>query len=187
MDTGRVIFTVPAGGWFTVDTVFLGKNEIGDPDKYDLTVYAGLVGNLHADPCHWRGSVLDPAVGPTVDNLADALVEQEAQNASGVTDVMLGGYPGKKVEMSIPDGVDHLACDDGDYGRWYTDDPYGYAPFTFGSGQRDTVYIIDVAGNRQVIGVQYLPGTSDATLAEVEEILASIRFELPAASPSPTS
>ena len=48
---------------------------------------------------------------------------------------------------------------------------------TYGNGQRNTVYIVDVDGTRQVIYTMYLPGTSAANLAELEQILASIRFE----------
>jgi hypothetical protein len=55
--------------------------------------------------------------------------------------------------------------------------PLGGAPWTYGSGQRSTVYIVDVDGTRQEIDTMYLPGTSAANLAELEEILASIRFE----------
>lgn len=39
------------------------------------------------------------------------------------------------------------------------------------------MYIVDVDGTRQVIDTMYLPGTSEANLAELEQILASIRFE----------
>ena len=53
----------------------------------------------------------------------------------------------------------------------------GGGPWTYGSGQRNTVYIVDVDGIRQVIGYDDLPGTSAANLGELEQILASIRFE----------
>jgi hypothetical protein len=39
------------------------------------------------------------------------------------------------------------------------------------------VYIIDVQGTRWVIDTNYLPGTSKANLAELEQLVASIRFE----------
>lgn len=191
----RLVLTVPAPGWFTIDPTFLGKNEItdvqpgaGSPSYYDVTLVPYLVENLHADPCRWNGSVLDPAVGPTVDDLAAALMDQPSQNASSVADVTLGGYAGKKVELSIPEDINPTAmCFSGNYGRWYSSDPSDYGPFTYGSGQRDSVFIIDVEGTRWVIDAIHVPGTSDADLAELDALLASIRFEpVPAAPPSPS-
>jgi hypothetical protein len=39
------------------------------------------------------------------------------------------------------------------------------------------VYIIDVDGTRWVIDTNYLPGTSAASIAELEQLATSIRFE----------
>jgi hypothetical protein len=63
----------------------------------------------------------------------------------------------------------------------------GAAPWTYGNGQHNTVYIIDVDGTRQVIDTMYLPGTSTADRAELDEIIASIRFEGPPATPAHSS
>ena len=110
------------------------------------------------------------------------------------TAVTVGGHAGKKVELSIPEDLDVTTCDsEGDFpifGRWYTDPPngtvVGAAPWTYGKGQHNTVYIVDVDGTRQVIDTMYLPGTSAANLAELEQIVASIRFEPRASTPSPS-
>ncbi len=131
------------------------------------------------------GSVLAPAVGPTVDDLAAALMNEPLQNASSVTDVALAGYAGKKVELSIPEDVNPATCFSGNYGRWFTADPSDYGPFTYGSGQRDTVYVLDVDGTRWVIDANHVPGTSDADLAELDQLITSLRFE-PVVSPSPS-
>jgi hypothetical protein len=191
---GSISFTVPAEGWFTIDTWFLGKDVV-DPGVsfYDVTLlpYGSRITNLHADPCHWTGSELEPAVGPTVDDLANAFMSQPAQNALSVSDVTIDGYSGKKVELAIPDDVDTSQCDQGNYGRWYTDgDPFGYAPYMYDSAQHDTVYILDVEGSRWVIDTNFVPGTTAETLAELEQLVASIQIEPPApaggsSSPSP--
>jgi hypothetical protein len=173
----RLLLTVPAPGWFTIDTWFLGKDVVGD-DFYDITLIPYDVGNVYRDPCDWQGHPLDPPVGPTVDDLAAALVAQDGPGAPAPTDVTVGGYAGKKVELSIPESVDTHACDSGDYGRWSpAANPSWYGPFTYGRGQHDTVYILDVDGTRQVIDTNYQPGTSEADLAELEQLMASIRFE----------
>lgn len=70
------------------------------------------------------------------------------------------------------------ACHEGDYGRWsHAADPSSYGPFTYGDGQHDTIYILDVDGTRQVIDTNYLPGTPEADLDELEQLVGSIRFE----------
>lgn len=174
---GRMILTVPGDGWFSIDTWFLGKDVLGD-EGYDLTLLPYFVSNVYADPCHWKGHPLDPAVGPTVDDLAAALVAQDGPGAPAPKDATVGGYAGKRVKLTIPDDVDNGTCDEGDYGRWAPGgDPSWYGPFTYGRGQHDTVYIVDVEGTRWAIDTNFLPGNSRKDLAELDQLLKSIRFE----------
>jgi len=173
-----LLLTVPAPGWFSIDTWFLGKNDIGAAAPFSMTLLPYRVGNVYADPCNWMRGPVKPPVGPTVDDLAAALVEQAGPAGIAPTDVIVGGYAGKKVELSIPSDIDTETCDEGDFGRWSpTADPEHYGPFTYGNGQHDTVYIIDVDGIRWVIDTNYLPGTPAASLAELERLVESIRFE----------
>ena len=176
------IYFTALAGWESSDPIFIGKNVLGDPDRYDILLGAHLVGNVYADGCHWLGTALDPPVGPTVDDLATALVAQGGPGTAVPTDVTIGGYMGKKVELSIPASVDVATCDKQDgfpiFGRWSCPCyPIGAGPGTYGTGQRNTVYIVDVKGTRQVIDTMYLPGTSAENLAELDQIIASIRFE----------
>ena len=176
------IFLSAPAGWETFDPIFIGKNVLGDPALYDILLGASLAENVYTGGCQWQGTALDPPVGPTVDDLATALVAQGGPGTAEPADVTIGGHPGKKVELSIPAGVDVDTCDRQDgspvFGRWSpANAPSAAAPVTYGKGQRNTVYIIDVDGTRQVIYTMYLPGTSAENLAELEQILASIRFE----------
>jgi hypothetical protein len=196
--SSRLTFTMPATGWSAGDFVLLGKNLPGSSDGFDLVFSPFLVGNVYTGGCNWRGTALVPTLGPTVDDLATALSAQAGPGASPPTAVTVGGHPGKKVELSIPEGLEVTTCDsDGDFpifGRWTpADDPYagtgqfsGAAPWTFGNGQHNTVYIVDVNGTRQVIDTMYLPGASAADRAELDQIVASIRFEPRASTPSPS-
>ena len=176
------IFLSAPAGWWTFDPIFIGKNVLGDPALYDILLGAGLAGNVYTGGCQWHGTALDPPVGPTVDDLATALVAQGAPGTAAPADVTIGGHPGKKVELSMPADVDIATCDQQDgypvFGLWsHPNAPSAAFPVTYGNGQRNTVYIVDVDGTRQVIYTMYLPGTSAANLAELEQILASIRFE----------
>jgi len=176
------IFLSAPAGWWTFDPIFIGKNVLGDPDLYDILLGASLAGNVYTGGCHWQGTALDPPVGPTVEDLATALAAHGGPGTAAPANVTIGGHPGKKVELSIPASVDVATCDKQDgypvFGRWSpADAPSAAFPVTYGNSQRNTVYIIDVDGTRQVIYTMYLPGTSAANLAELEQILASIRFE----------
>ena len=176
-----VFLSAPAG-WWTFDPIFIGKNVLGDPELYDILLGASLAGNVYTGGCQWHGTALDPPVGPTVDDLATALVAHGGPGTAAPADVTIGGRPGKKVELSMPADVDFATCDRQDgypvFGRWSPPDaPSVAAPVTYGNGQHNTVYIVDVDGTRQVIYTMYLPGTSAENLAELEQIVESIRFE----------
>ena len=182
--TSRMIFTMPAAGWTASDFVFIGNGLVGFGPQ--------LVDNVYTGGCHWQGTAQAPPIGPTVDDLATALSAQNGPGASPPIAVTVGGRPGKKVELQIPADVDVTTCDsDGDFaifGRWYQgpDGTYGAQPYTHNTnGQHDTVYIVDVDGTRQVIDSFYPPSSSAADRAELDQIVASIRFE-PRARPAPS-
>jgi hypothetical protein len=133
------------------------------------------VANVYADPCHWSGALLDPPVGPTVENLASALVNQVMRDATA-TDITLDGYGGKLVRMSVPADINFADCDDRLFGTWTeagSDAPSRYA---HGPGELDEVYIVDVSGTRVVIDAAHMPFTSAAELAELEGMVASVEI-----------
>jgi hypothetical protein len=165
----------------------------GGSDLFDLIVTPHFVDNVYTGGCHWHDSALVPRVGPTVDDLANALNAQAGPGAPSPIAVTVGGRAGKKVELQVPKGLDLATCDsDGDspiFGRWYTDVPdstFGAQPYTHDKGQHDTIYIVDVNGTRQVIDAMYLPNASAADRAELDQIVNSIRFEPAQAGSSPS-
>ena len=189
----RMTFTIPATGWYApLEAWRIGKNVAGGSDIFDMFVTPRLVGNIYTGGCHWRGTELSPPVGPTVDDLATAIFEQAGPGASPPTDVTVGGYAGKKVEWPLPEDLDIDTCDsdgggsDPIYGRLVIDNGFGTEPYIHGIGQHNTFYIVDVDGKRQVIDAMYLPNASAADRAELDQIIASIRFETPEASAAPT-
>jgi len=182
-----VVLTVPANGWVSNDWI-LFKNVPGSSDTHLIAMSTWTVGNLKADPCHWKAGTLDPPVGPTVGDLAAALLEQTGPARGTSTDVTLGGYRGKKIEFSIPSYFDSSSCDEGVFSRWEAaSEPGNWGGWIYGGGMRNAVYILDVDGQRLVIDTMSLPGASAADLAEFDQVIASIRFELRASGPSPSS
>jgi hypothetical protein len=171
-------FTLP-DGWESRFAV-LWKDREGPGE---VAFGAWTVANVFADPCHWRDSLLDPPVGPTVDDLATALAGQAGRDASPPTDVTFGGYPAKRMEMSIPADFDVTTCDDGKFRRWLSvgenvagaDLPV--VPSVQLQGAKDVLYIVDVEGYRMVMFAWYLPGTPAADVTELENALESIRIK----------
>lgn len=185
----RMVFTIPGAGWTSVGEYNVGKNVTNSSivaSYHDIAMTPWRPDDLVLDPCHWQtGGVFDPPVGPSVDDLATALVEQAAGNAAPPTDVEVGGYRGTRLELWIPDDLDIATCPGGDWGRWLEAGAKG--GHTYGNRQRDVVYILDIEGIRGVIDTMYLPGVAEADLAELEALVASIRFEWPAPDPSASS
>ena len=64
---------------------------------------------------------LDRALDSATD-LANALSQQVGRNGSTPSDVTLGGYSGRKVELSVPDDFDQSTCDGGDLKTWLAGD-----------------------------------------------------------------
>lgn len=174
----EITFTIPAG-WMS--RYGIPHKDRGGPGE--IAVGNWIIANVYTNPCQWQGSLLSPAVGPTVDDLATALLAQKDRNATAPTDVALGGYPAKRVELSIPADLDRATCDEGVIRTWVapgedtthvnkTDNlNLGMHP-----GQLNVVYIVDVNGDRLVIDTWHMPGTSAADLAELDAILASMRI-----------
>jgi hypothetical protein len=131
------------------------------------------VANVYQDPCHWSGSLPDPAVGPKVEDLAGALVNQPTRNATA-SDITLDGYAGVLVKLSVQTEINFADCDGGLFASWSeagSDAPSRYA---HGPGEVEDVYIIDVDGTRVVIDAAHMPLTSAAELAELDGMVASV-------------
>jgi hypothetical protein len=170
-----VTFTVPAE-WIREE----------DPVAYAVSAHtgsgAGEVGlsfneipNIYADGCQWVP--LDPPVGPTVDDLAEAWANLPDFAATPAVDVTVDGYAGKRIEFTVPD-YNIGECQGADskvFGLWTSPTdafPYGAQ----GPNQHTEQRIVDVDGTRLVITAYYVPSASPQDLADLEEALASIQI-----------
>ena len=134
------------------------------------------VTTLKGDPCHWSGTDDDIPVGPTADDLVQALQEQTAYEASDPVDVVIGGYAGQRVDIFSPTepfaevngATTAVGCDDGVWRPW---DGEIYAQ---GPANRWQTNILDVDGTRLVIVVQDFPRTNAADRAELDAIVDSM-------------
>ena len=135
-----VTFTVP-DGWVQFESgenVFWQADEQAlPPDGASFLIMRGSW--LASDPC--AEAPPDIAVGPTVDDFANALADHPLLDITAPVDVTLDGYSGKYVELQTP--ADLTECPF--YRPW---DPGIYAQ---GPGQRWRIWILDVDGIRVVI------------------------------------
>jgi hypothetical protein len=150
-----------------------GDWYIMNPPEFTHHISFWTVGNVNEDACDWNGTLPNPPIGPTVDDLVSALDAQKNTDMSAPIEVEVGGHAGKQVTVQIaadftpPEGT----CDpdltiwvgpDGEQGRSVTanlDNP------------PDTVWILDVDGQRVVIVTTYDP--SDA---EAQMVMDSLEF-----------
>ena len=116
-------------------------------------------------------------IGPSVDDLADVLLQQPGPKANGPVDTSLGGYPATRIDLTVPKGFDTKGCRLGDLGLqiWYSRPADKY--FVLLRDGAASVYILDIDGQRQVFLTQYRSATSHEDLRELQAVLDSIQIE----------
>jgi hypothetical protein len=178
----RITFAVPAG-WSADDSGFVTKHA----GAADEVVFAGWqVTHVFTDACHHEDNTLVSA-GTTITELASALTAQKGRVASATTDVTVGGFPAKRLELTVPADVDISTCVNGVVRPWPDPGPdlsggYSFVPV----GSIDQESIVDASGNRLVFIARHMPGSSAADQAELQSIVDSIAIEAPSASASPS-
>jgi hypothetical protein len=145
-------------------------------------VFEAPAHGLFSDPCHWdragTGTVPDGdvAVGPTVADLVGALAASTAYTASTPSPISFGSYAGQRLELQFPAGLNPDTCDretgaDGGTFRVMPDTIYSQ-----GAANIWRMSIVDVAGTRVVVILEYFPGTAPDKVAEAQAIVDS--FEI---------
>jgi hypothetical protein len=168
-DSTRITLTVP-DGWERLEDPVLVPTAVGFDAPDGAAILIGRLGpgaGLLTDPCH---PVFPPgiAVGPSVDEFADALAEHPLLDVSTPIAVTLGGHPGKYVELQVPSDIS--TCPD-NYWPW---DP---GIFAQGPNNRWHIWILDVEGVRVLVLAHDFPGTSTQDQAELMAIVESFHFE----------
>ena len=179
-DYRRIIFTLPAG-WAIRDG--LVYKHLGQPGE--VAFGAWTPGQVYADPCHWQRSTLSPldlAFNHSRDGgLANQALRGPLPRAlTPVTMRFVDGsglsYPtdAVRIDLSVPATLDIATCDKGQFRSWTDFGVVDGANSHHVSGQLDSVYEIDVDRRPLVIDASHMPGTSEADLAELQAILASM-------------
>jgi hypothetical protein len=169
----RVMFTVP-DGWagFVGGGVWLAAEKSSAPSG--ATMGFGRGSWLHSDPCLTAAQIAadgappDVAVGPGVDEFANALADHPLLDATDPVPVTLSGFSGKYLDLQLPS--DLTGCSTS-YFPW---EPGIYAQ---GPSHRWHLWILDVDGVRVVVQTTDYAGTSAQHLAELKAIVESIQIE----------
>ena len=161
-------FTAPAD-WTVAD----GWSAFGE----GAGVLFDSVSNIYAEGCRWV--LVDPPVGPTVDDLVGAFANVPDFAATEAVDVTVDGYAGKQFEFTVPNYTSS-ECRDSKYGLWDVpgtgggDESPGY--WAQGPNNHFQMLVLDVDGTRLVIGAGTFPSTPPQDRAALEDVLASIQI-----------
>ncbi len=170
----RAIMDVPEGyfshGGYVIDA---GLDGVTDDQLGQISAWHAV--QVLSDPCR-RSTAAD--VGPTVDDLAHALVRATGPSTQP-RPVVLDGHRGVTLEVTIPPDTDMSRCTFGEYSLWRTE-PRGdsaYSPTTPGVVNR--LWILDVDGTRLVVVASLFPDETDELHQEQIAIAESAHFVVP--------
>ena len=123
---------------------------------------------MTTDPC--IGSVPTPAPAsnaPSVDGLVAAISARQDLQVSGVTDTVLAGYTGKRLDVQFPS---QLACAN----HYLFAEPKGL--YANGPANRWRIWLLDVDGETGVVVLLDYAGTPAADRAAAQAAIDSVRI-----------
>jgi hypothetical protein len=190
MAPGKLTFTVPAG--WTTGSGFVSKNVDPNPPSAiedspnEMIFSTWFLTNVYTDACHWTKTMV--SAGTTVDQLTNLLVAQKGRVAKTPTNITVGGYPAKQIQLTIPTSIDMTKCDNGLLHVW--PDPGGNSGGGLccgAAGSTDVVDVVNVVGSTFTIVARHAAGASPADLAELNALVTSITIATSPSSPAPSS
>jgi hypothetical protein len=176
----RVTYQVAAAGW----SQWIGAVKFNDDGHVGLSITT--VDNLVRDGCSDHRPA-EPAVGPTVDDLAAALSTLAPfELTSPPSNLTILGYQGKHLELTASDvrvvgeGTSRIFadCADGNLHSWIAPNLGGsFYGYNTQPGETEEFWILDVDGTRLVLETTQSPESPPQDVAEMEAIFDSVRIE----------
>jgi hypothetical protein len=168
------VIDVPSGyASFGSWAVWPLAGEDDEEDSEFSTVEYWAVHGVYADPCGWKGAA--PEIGPRVDDLVTALSEQRyTEVIADPRPVTLGGHEGVLLSVRVPADLDGTGCTEGRYMFWQGSpgDAHHQAPI----GTTEQLWILDVDGQRVVLGTAATAAVPESDVAELTAMVESVRF-----------
>lgn len=164
----KVTVAVPNGWSASGNWVVFGPKGYQAPNGMAIRFYT--VGNLYKNPLSPDAGPLAPPVGPSVDDLVNAMVNHPDWTTTGPTALAIDGHAGKVVHVTLPAGVSNATP------FYLSVDASGGQVWGWVAGQLFDIYVIDVGGKRLVIDAFHYAGTSADDLAAQRAILDSVQL-----------
>lgn len=161
-----ITVTVPAAGWTAFNGFALDKNYGPTDAEAGASFVTWWISNRYTDPCT-NDTPVSPAPGPGVDELLEALADQQGITAGPLTPVTVDGYSGKYVELTV--ATDIATCSGGFY-------PWLHK-YVQGNNELLRVYALDVDGFRLTFFLRIPERTTPADRAELESIVDSVDIQ----------
>ncbi|MFP5252555.1 MAG: hypothetical protein ACLGH4_02015 [Actinomycetes bacterium] len=165
------VFDVPAG--------YQGRESyVWTHDDLDLDAYPGQLlyrapTRVPADPCDVDRP--SPRLGPTVEDLAEALAAQKRTTTTRPVPTELGGYRGLYLELSTTDGLNSEAC--APQGGMLIFDAGGPgAERVLEVAATDRYWILDLGGRRVVVSAMTPAGARTESVERVTDVAEGITF-----------
>ena len=163
----RVTFVAPAG-WSACFTGAAEVNLCPSDDNRQVTFL--IPENVVADPCDPSRALLVPPVGPSVDDLVIALLSMAGFEATDLVEVTGDGYTGKQFELTAPTAPPCGLTAAG-LGTWSSAERINGVS----RGEVNLVRILDIGGMRLMIAGAYHSGASPEHIAEIRDLISSVR------------
>jgi hypothetical protein len=130
---------------------------------------------VYGDPC---GGVEAEPAGPTAADLASAFATIPGTDATGPTDVTVGGLPAKLVVVTVPEDI---GCAPNQFYLWYDDiacgDDAPCSRWASALGSTTRIWIVEVDGTRLTFEAETYEGASPELEQEIQQMIDSIQFE----------
>jgi hypothetical protein len=165
-------FEVPAG----FDSCLIDPHEQGvcalTGAGQDAGVTFVIVDNLVDDPCSAAPAPADPPIGPTVDDLVQALSSMPGFSATPVQTAVIDGRSARTFTLTAA-----LASECP--GAGFSGDTWIVSSVRtngVGPGERNELFVVEVQGERLMIAIAYQLNTPTWAVEAMREIVATVRF-----------
>ena len=164
----RVVVEVPDGYWSNGGFVIDAGQDAFEPEEFGV-VQVFDADQVLTDPCRRRTAT---EVGPTVDDLARALVAAQGPSTQPRPST-LDGRDATYLEVTVPADTDIDACSDGTYSLWLAN---GDAHHHSDPGVVHHVWILEVDGTRLVAVASLYPDQDPDQNRQLIAMAESIQF-----------
>jgi len=167
----RIGLTIP-GGW-TANPTRATQAELGRDGGGAGLVFT-IVEGVYADPCHNDRGLIDPPVGPTVDDLVAALAGLPGITVSGPSDTTIGGLPAVTMTLTAPSVTEGCTAEPQAplFKLWGVPEWHELGP-----GQRNRLWVVGVGDTRLVIAAIEDEDSTPSALADLNVIISSIDLD----------